>query len=100
MWLVVELIVFVSSFMFMRKVKSQVVDGQVINDSLTKKEKIIVWIASLLQPIIAGAVFYYGWKKKLPAKAKQANNISLIVFLLWLVAFGIILYLFGTESLE
>lgn len=40
------------------------------------------WVAMLClaNPIIAGAVFYYGWRKKLPKMAKQSNTISITVF--------------------
>jgi hypothetical protein len=39
----------------------------------------------LIDPVVAGAFFYYGWKKMLPNKAKQANAISLWAFLILLI---------------
>jgi len=75
----------------MISVKSKVTEGQVNSDSLSKgKEKIITWIICIINPIWGGAILYYGWKKKLPTKAKQANKISMIAFLIELVlVFGI-----------
>ena len=75
--------------------RSKVADGQVITDGLTHDEKISVWIICLLNPIWGGAIMYYGWKKKLPEKAKQANNISFkgffisaILYILYFAFFG------------
>lgn len=47
---------------------------------LVGKEKWIVLLTVLLSPMLAGAVYYYGWAKKLPIKAKQANKYSYIAF--------------------
>jgi len=49
-------------------------------DALRGNEKIIVWIANIINPLIAGFLFYYMWRKSSPNKAKQANTISYIVF--------------------
>ncbi|MFZ5366509.1 MAG: hypothetical protein ACOZBZ_04485 [Patescibacteria group bacterium] len=48
------------------------------DDTLKSKEKIIVWIANLINPLIAGFLFYYSWRKRFPNKAKQANTISFL----------------------
>ncbi len=56
--------------------------GQVSQESLTGKEKAIIWFLCIFQPVWCGAILYYGWKNKLPVKAKQANNISLWAFLI------------------
>ena len=54
---------------------------------LTKTEKYQVLIAEVMSPILAGAILYYGWKKQLPQKAKEANKwswiISAIIFVLY-----------------
>ncbi|MBM3209016.1 hypothetical protein FJZ40_01875 [Candidatus Shapirobacteria bacterium] len=47
-------------------------------DILRGREKVIVWIAGLANPLIAGFLFYYSWRKKFPNKAKQANTISFL----------------------
>ena len=47
-------------------------------DKLEGKEKIIVWVANLINPPIAGFLFYYSWRKKFPNKSKQANTISFL----------------------
>lgn len=49
-------------------------------DRLQGSEKIIVWVANIINPLIAGFLFYYMWRKSLPNKAKQANRVSFIVF--------------------
>ena len=66
--------------------RSRVKDGQTVDESLTTNEKILVWVLCLFDPIISGAIFYFGWKKKMPIKAKQANTISF-------AAFGIVIIL-------
>lgn len=48
-------------------------------DILQGNEKIIVWIANIVNPLIAGFLFYYMWRKNFPSKAKQSNTISYIV---------------------
>ena len=65
-------------------------------DKLEGKERIIVWIANLVNPLIAGFLFYYLWKKNFPDKAKQANKISFIVFVIYMV--GYIFYKFVSGS--
>lgn len=58
-----------------------------MNDHLVGKEKMIVWIANLVNPFLAGFLFYYVWRKNFPMKAKQANNVSFIVFIVYLVGY-------------
>ena len=54
-------------------------------DGLTKQEKLIIWITSIFGSIIVGTIAYYVWRKSYPKKARQANAISWIVFLvLWM----------------
>lgn len=48
-------------------------------DILYGNEKIIVWIAIIINPIIAGCLFYYMWRRSFPNKAKQANRVSFFV---------------------
>ena len=76
----VLLAVFVLAIFLMVKNRRAVPEGQVVTDPLTEQQKVYIWIFSFLNPIFAGAIFYYGWKKKLPTKAKQANQISLWAF--------------------
>jgi len=38
----------------------------------------------LLAPLISQTIFYYGWKKQLPKKAKKANNLGWLAILLWI----------------
>ncbi len=87
-------IILIITLVYMMKERQRVPEGQTVQDLLTVKEKISMWILCLLNPLIAGAVFYYGWKKRLPVKAKQANGISLWAFLLELLS-GITLLAFN-----
>jgi len=48
-------------------------------DILQGNEKLVVWIANIINPLLAGFLFYYMWRKSLPNKAKQSNTVSLIV---------------------
>jgi hypothetical protein len=75
--------------------RHQVPDGQSVIDPLIGNEKLSVWIICLFNPIWGGAIMYYGWKKKLPEKAKQANSISfkgffisIILYILYFIFFG------------
>ncbi|MCA9363629.1 hypothetical protein KC727_00175 [Candidatus Kaiserbacteria bacterium] len=54
---------------------------------LKKAEWWAVFILCAIDPLIAGGVFYYGWKKHLPKKAHQANQLSLWVFFIEFVLF-------------
>ena len=65
-------------------VKNKATSGHA-HHGLTAEENLFVWVASMVSPVFAGAIFYYGWKKVLPLKAKQANTISLWAFLIELV---------------
>jgi len=77
---VVFIIATILAVMFMRSKRSNAVGIEPIKDSLTKDEKITVWSLCLLSPLVAGAIFYYGWKKKLPKKSIEANTISWYAF--------------------
>jgi hypothetical protein len=66
--------------------------GKVNKETLTKREKIFVWVLSLLNPILTGAVFYYSWIRKLHTKAVQANRVSWIALVIWVVLIGAGLY--------
>ena len=75
----------VGTIMLLQSAKAKVAEGQSSQEPLTKKEKIITWIVCIINPIIAGAILYFGWKKRLPVKANQANKISFIAFFIFLM---------------
>lgn len=83
-FLLLTLIPGVITFFVMKKEKEKVGEGQIDNSPLTGKLLLYVIILTLFGLIFAQAVFYYGWKKQLPEKAKRANNIG------WLIYLGII----------
>jgi hypothetical protein len=72
------------SFFLMRKEKSAVPEGQVDESPLSGSVLWYVFILCLLAPLIAQTIFYYGWKKRLPKKAKKANNLGWLAILLWI----------------
>ena len=85
MMLVGGLVSIIGSFTVMKKAKSKLESEQISQDFLTNDENKKVYILAILNPIWAGLIFYFGWKKKLPMKAKKANKISFIAFGLWLI---------------
>ena len=92
MYFYIFIIVLVGAIVLESFTKKKLSSGQVSDEVLSSAEKTLVWIFCILDPFIAGAIFYYGWKKRLPVKAKTANRIS------W-IAFGIfvVLYLGGRQ---
>jgi hypothetical protein len=64
---------------FVVKIRSSILEGQVSQEPLTLREKVITWLLCFFNPIWGGAIMYYSWKKRLPLKAKQANRISFVV---------------------
>lgn len=74
------------SYSMMKNAKSKLSQGQVSREGLTNDEKNKAYIFAILNPIWAGIILYYGWRKYFPLKAKNANNISLTAFGLWLIS--------------
>jgi Na+-transporting methylmalonyl-CoA/oxaloacetate decarboxylase gamma subunit len=88
MQLLIFLAVLAYSIYFMKSVKK----NSSKDSGLTKAEKIKVIASEALNPLIAGAIYYYGWRKQLPQKANQANKYSFIIFGAYIL-FGVILVL-------
>lgn len=76
----------VGSLVTMKKVKANLQPEQDLQESLTDDEKKKVYSLAILNPIWTGIIFYFGWKKVLPIKAKNANKITFIAFGLWLLS--------------
>ncbi len=74
--IVVGVAVFTSTIILLKNAKGKVPVGQVSQEPLTGQEKILVWVLCVFNPILAGAILYYGWRKILPEKARMANQIS------------------------
>ena len=77
----------VASFFVMKKEKEQFSEGQIDNTPLSGRLLLYVAVLNLFAPLIAQSIFYYGWKKQLPEKAKKANNIGWLLFLAEIVVF-------------
>jgi len=76
----------IGSLSLMKKAKANLPANQASQDPLSKDEKAKAYLFAVLNPLWAGIILYYGWKKSFPMKAKGANNISLNAFFLWLVS--------------
>ncbi len=84
---------FVISIIVMSKVKSNTKSDL----PLSQNEKIIVWITCFFSPIFAGLVYYFGWKKILPQKSKQAGNITWLAIIAVGLFWGIINAVINTQ---
>ena len=82
---IIFLVVLVTTIYLMVKEKNAIPKDQISQEPLTKNLKIIIWVLCFLNPLIAGTILYYGWKKRLPVKAEKANKISLWSFFIILV---------------
>ena len=60
--------------------KDKVLERTEKDATLTADEKIKVLITEFLNPLFTGAIYYYGWKEKLPRKAREANEYSWVMF--------------------
>jgi hypothetical protein len=83
LWLIALIVVIIFEITTKRKLER----GQISQEPLSVGEKVLTWICCLFNPIIAGAILYYGWRNRLPTKAKSANRISWLAFLI-LIIFG------------
>lgn len=79
------LVALIVGIWFMVSKKSKIPDQQQSLEPLSGKEKLLVFVLCIANPLILGAVFYYGWKKKLPQQANTANLLSFGAFVLFLV---------------
>jgi hypothetical protein len=58
---------------------------------LSITETLLCWLFCLASPIVSGGILYYGWRKQLPLKARQANRISYFAFGLEVLGITILL---------
>lgn len=90
----------IMAIIFVWRSRSNLVSITGASDPLMGNEKIYVWLLCLMSPILAGAIFYYGWKKVAPQKAKSANRISIVTLLILVVVFYGMIYLFKFNPLS
>lgn len=96
-----ELIIFIVATIISVVYMKSVLKGEVSPESsLEGNEKIFVPLLTFFSPLIAGAIFYYGWKKLLPTKAKIANRISWIMFLLWIIINIAFAFIFNRDEIS
>ena len=92
---ILEIVVVVVAWRLMSKERSKVSKDQVSNESLTTHEKYAISLLSFVSPILCQAIFYYGWKNRLPLKAKSANKIGWIALVLLIVTNLFLWYFFN-----
>lgn len=83
-FLIFTIIPGIVSFFVMMKEKAMIPEGQVDESPLSRNMLWFVFILSLLAPLITQTIFYYGWKKRLPKKAKKANQLGWLAILIWI----------------
>lgn len=72
---VVEMALLAVVLYLIRKVEKQ----NTVDAGLTNQEKYVILATEFLSPVVAGAFFYYCWRRKFPIKANWANRFSWIV---------------------
>ena len=77
--------------------KNKLPQNTVSQEVLSTPQKITVAVLCFLNPVIAGTIFYYGWRRHLPLKAKQANTISLWAFFTLLIV-GMAVFVISTST--
>jgi magnesium-transporting ATPase (P-type) len=87
------------SLVLMFKERSSAASGQKMQEPLSSTEKLYIWLLVLISPIVSGAIFYYGWKKTMPVKARQANKINWLGFVIIIALAYASAYLFGFNYL-
>lgn len=69
------------AFFLMRKTKAELPEGKIDESTLNGNLFWYVLILSFLSPLISSSIFYYGWRKRLPKKAKRANTLGWLAIL-------------------
>ncbi len=75
----------IGSIIVMKRAKAKLTQEEVSQEPLTNDEKTKVWILALLNPIWTDVILYFGWKKSLPIKARNANLTCFISLGVWLI---------------
>lgn len=86
-FLIFMLIPGITAFFFMKKEKNALPEEKTDETPLKGHLFWYVLILNFLAPIVASSIFYYGWKKRLPKKAKTANNLGWLSILFWIVIY-------------
>jgi len=75
----------IGSIILMIEAKNKIPPGQVSQQSLIGNEKVKAWILAFCNPIWTGVILYFGWRKKLPTKAKKVKIIFFISLGIWII---------------
>lgn len=79
-----NLLSIVFSSILMYKMRSSIKEGEVDDSPLAGSLLLQVILCIVFAPVLAQILFYYGWKKRLPNKAKRANDIGWIAILIYI----------------
>ncbi len=90
-FLIFMLIPGIATLFLMKEEKNALPDGKTDETPLKGHLFGYVLILSLLVPVIASSIFYYGWKKRLPKKAKTANNLGWLSIIIWIIVYFFVL---------
>ena len=85
-WTILFFVATIYSVYYSRKLKEITKDKE---SGLISSEILHVVVPEIFSPVIAGAIYYYSWRKELPIRAKQANKYSWVIVGI-VVFFGII----------
>ena len=86
-FLLFTLIPGVASFFLMKKQKDALPEGKIDETPLSGNLFWYVLILNFVAPFLAQMIFYYGWKNRLPIKAKKANSLGWIAIIIWFGGF-------------
>lgn len=82
------------AFYFHRKIVNTTQDKEA---KLTMREKAVMVVLLLIEPIWAGLIYYFGLKSIYPQKASQAAKYAIVIFVLGgILLFAILLFFFLT----
>ncbi len=87
------LVSIIVAVMYMLKVRRAGEQDPMMTDGLTVGERILAIITIFFGGvIIGGSIFYYGWKRRFPLKAKSVLYIEWIFIALVFIIFGVVAY--------
>ena len=90
---------FIGSIVLLVKERDKLPKGQTSEDPFTGNQKLLVLLMSIFNPVLCGAILYYGLKSRFPIKAKTANRLSFIGLLIaTVIVFSLIFFIGRTDA--
>lgn len=92
-FLVLFLLSNIFAIFYMLKVRHIGAQNPSVADGLTVGERILVFVTMFFGGIIiAGSIFYYGWKKQFPKKVRSVLHIEWGYLVVFFIAYGVLWY--------